>query len=145
MSYEPTAIACFIYTAMVLASSLVPMSGSIGRFSVEMGLTPSVQNIFHIPMFAVLTILWLQFFKAKALRSLYKHILVIAAASLFGIVNELIQTFIPGRYAGVTDLSLNLVGIVLGTLIFIIAGKLRQTQSGVEGLESGVKARRLAL
>ncbi len=114
-----------IYTALVLASSLIPMEGRLGRFSMEVGLTPVVQNFLHVPMFMVLTILWLQLMNGASMGRTAKFLLVIGAAFAFGALNELIQIFIPGRYTGIVDLGLNLVGVIMGALVFVLAERLK--------------------
>jgi len=54
-----------------------------------------------------------------------KFLLVIGAAFAFGALNELIQIFIPGRYTGIVDLGLNLVGVIMGALVFVLAERLK--------------------
>jgi len=106
-----------IYTGLVLLSSLVPMEGRIGCYSLAIGLTPDVQNFLHIPIFTVLTILWLRVMNRFSMRRGSKFIVVITATLAFGTFNELIQIVIPGRYAGIMDLGLDLVGIIMGVLL----------------------------
>jgi hypothetical protein len=113
------------YTALVLLSSVIPMHGRVGHFSLAVGLTPIVQNLLHVPVFAVLTILWLQLMRGYSMTPYTKFLLVIISALSFGIINELIQSVIPGRYPGLVDLGLNLIGVILGALVFVLAKRLR--------------------
>lgn len=43
-------------------------------------------------------------------------------ASLFGVVDEWHQSFVPGRYASLTDVGFNLVGVALGLWLVIRLG-----------------------
>jgi VanZ family protein len=39
---------------------------------------------------------------------------------VFGILNEIIQMAIPGRFAGITDVALNITGSCMGILIYLL-------------------------
>ncbi len=122
---KPKIVITAVYTSLVLLTSVIPMQGRIGHFSVVVGLTPIVQNFLHVPMFAILTILWLQVFNADQKKSLNTFVLILSAAFVFSAMNELIQLVIPGRYTGVVDLSLNIGGVALGAMIFLLVEKMK--------------------
>ena len=86
------------------------------RFVTEV--TPVIQNMLHIPAFAILSILWLSVLKTCQTDRGKRLIFVLLLATAFGIVNELIQMGVPGRYAGTLDLCLNTVGVLTGVLIY---------------------------
>jgi hypothetical protein len=77
---------------------------------------PSVQNALHVPAYAVLSWAswwalgaWLRVPSAKA-----RAISACAIASAYGVFDEWHQSFVPGRYASLTDVTLDVAGAVLG-------------------------------
>jgi hypothetical protein len=75
---------------------------------------PSVQNALHVPAFAVLSWAfwwalgaWLRVPSARAISAC-------AIASVYGVFDEWHQSFVPGRYASLTDVTLDVAGAVLG-------------------------------
>ena len=40
--------------------------------------------------------------------------------------NEIIQTFVPGRFGGLIDIGLNSVGAIVGIIIYFVVEKSRQ-------------------
>jgi glycopeptide antibiotics resistance protein len=86
------------------------------RFVTE--LDPQLQNLLHIPMYGLLQWLWLRAF-AKAGKSGGGTVLAsIGITTAYGLFDEFHQLFVPGRYASLTDVLLNLVGVAAGTLVF---------------------------
>lgn len=75
---------------------------------------PAVQNLLHLPAYAVLGFLWRATFAARIGRATLVACIVVA---LVGIVEESWQSFIPGRYPSFTDLSLDWAGALLGVAI----------------------------
>jgi len=87
------------------------MDQEIEGLNFIIGLEPSIQNLLHIPAYAILSILLLQVLGQRLL-------LVIVGTIVFGIVNELIQLAIPGRYPGLLDIGLNTIGALVGIFLF---------------------------
>ena len=86
------------------------------RFLTE--LDPQLQNLLHIPMFGMLQWLWLRAF-VKAGKTGGRTIFVcVGITTAYGLIDEFHQLFVPGRYASLTDVLLNLVGVAAGTLAF---------------------------
>ena len=86
------------------------------RFLTE--LDPQWQNLLHVPLFGLLQFLWLRALVRSGMPR-GKAILLGCAISLgYGVFDEWHQMFVPGRYASLTDMSLNLVGVALVAGIF---------------------------
>ena len=75
---------------------------------------PLVQNALHVPAYAALTLglrwalrAWLRAPSASALGAC-------AIASACGVLDEWHQSFVPGRYASLTDVVLDVAGVALG-------------------------------
>jgi VanZ family protein len=75
---------------------------------------PSVQNALHVPAYAFLSWAtwwalgaWLRAPSARAISAC-------AIATTYGVFDEWHQSFVPGRYASLTDIALDVAGAVLG-------------------------------
>jgi hypothetical protein len=108
---------------MLLASSTIPMDRQIHGLQFIIDIKPVIQNLIHVPMFAVLSILFLQISKIYQLERRKRYAVVILCSIGFGIINEVIQMVIPGRYGGLADIGLNLIGALAGICIYILADK----------------------
>lgn len=87
-----------------------------GVFSIA-ALPPTLQNALHIPLYGVITWIWLR--ALHRIRHQAVHLTVAATAALAtGILDELRQGFVPGRYASLTDIALNLAGIAAALLAY---------------------------
>ena len=92
-----------------------------------MNLKPEIQNILHIPLYAILTVLWYHALQNRDSSS--KALLVSCLISgTYGIMDEVHQYFVPGRYLSVLDMGLNIVGCGL-TVLFLNAKFYRDKQA----------------
>jgi len=91
-----------------------PFPDDPALYAVFYWLPPSVQNALHVPAYAVLSWAswwalgaWLRVPSARAISAC-------AIATAYGVFDEWHQSFVPGRYASLTDVTLNVAGAVLG-------------------------------
>jgi len=75
---------------------------------------PSVQNAIHVPAYASLAWAWCWALGAWLRMPIARAIAACAIASAFGVFDEWHQSFVPGRYASLTDIALDVAGAVLG-------------------------------
>lgn len=99
-----------------------PMPDEAAVHRLFLWIPPSVQNLLHVPTYAGLTLAW-----HWALQAWLRSRIMGAAsagmiASLFGLFDEWHQSFVPGRYASLTDLVFNLVGVATGLWFAIRIG-----------------------
>ena len=106
------------YSLLILFGSFIPMDGASPTFRFFMAVKPAIQNLLHIPVFALLSIFLLQVLDGFGIENRKKKIISISALFAFGILSELIQIPVPGRYPGVMDMGLNIIGALLGIWIF---------------------------
>ena len=114
-----------IYMSLVLVSSLIPMDRQIRGLEFIIGMKPAIQNLLHVPMYFVLSIFLLQILPKSRFGTWKRYFLVLVIAALFGIVNEIIQITVPGRYGGTVDMMLNFAGALLGIVFFSLVEKSR--------------------
>jgi len=113
---KPLLIPIF-YTMCIFGLSSIPGNSPVDSI-ISYHISPSLQNIFHIPEFGILAWLWMWVFyknKSSFLRATL-YVLIICLAC--GFLNELYQLIIPGRYASLSDSILNFVGILLGIAVY---------------------------
>lgn len=111
------------YMLLILATSMIPMDRDIKSLQFIIDLKPAIQNLLHIPMFAILAILLLQLLKNHHIEGRRRMVLVIFSCVCFGFMNELIQLAIPGRYAGLLDMVFNIIGVFAGIILYVLAEK----------------------
>lgn len=113
------------YMLLMLLTSVIPMDREIQGLNFIIGLKPTIQNLLHIPAYAILTILCLGLLKSYKIRRSTRIWLAIVSVVGFGVLNECVQMVVPGRYAGVTDMGLNTVGALLGILLHLISHRIQ--------------------
>lgn len=100
------------YAGLLTWASLLPMTGHVGAGTMEV-VRRWVLNLLHVPAYAVLGFL---FCRAMTGRAGLNHVRLVAAgvsAVVLGVVIELLQARVPGRYPDFIDGSLNTVGVVV--------------------------------
>ncbi len=81
----------------------------------DASVSPSVQNVLHLPAYALLVVLLAAAFGRSARRPWPALAAITAGCIAFGIGSEWLQAaFIPGRYGSLTDALSNTVGCVVG-------------------------------
>ena len=123
---KPEKLTIPVLIAVLGSPFLMPMTGDPGYTA------RIILNLMHIPAFAVIAVLFLQFYRDYIRSSPYWLIYSISILVIFGVATELVQAFIPGRWASAQDVLLNLVGISFGTSLFLMLNKFRP------GLVSGI-------
>ena len=91
-----------------------PLPGDPALYALFYWISPTVQNALHIPAFAALAGAWCWALGAWLRVALMQATSAFAIASAFGVFDEWHQSFVPGRYASLIDVILNVAGAVLG-------------------------------
>ncbi|MDL1968652.1 MAG: hypothetical protein LWW97_08935 [Deltaproteobacteria bacterium] len=95
-----------ILMGLIFISSSIPMDGQSEHLKFLMKLKPTVQNLLHIPLFGLFAYLWLRAFTRHGFSKT--------------------KTFVPGRYGSLTDMLLNIVGIITGAVIYLHRAESKQ-------------------
>ena len=104
---------------LILISSIIPITVNFG-YKVQV-----IHNLMHIPAFAVYTVVFLQLFKNWRLPGWLWMISSVSVLLLIGIIQELIQFLIPGRWPSISDIYLNLIGIIMGIGFYFLVQKFK--------------------
>ena len=105
---------CFFgYSLVLVGIALIPMEVGL-EDSLFSSLRPGVQNALHVPMMALFSFLLLSGFEYFAEFTRRSLLIGIGVSMAFGLLLELIQIHVPGRYPSVMDMGLNVAGIGLG-------------------------------
>ncbi len=117
------------YMAGIFLLSSIPDTGDTGQLTAF--ISPTIQNIFHIPVYGLLALLWIFTLRTHGFNE-YKSVwAAILLSSAYGGLMEIYQTWVPGRFPSVMDFLFNVAGILLFTLLY------QQFRRGV-GLRKGV-------
>jgi hypothetical protein len=113
------------FMMLIFISSSIPMDKEIKGLEFVMEIDSGLQNVLHIPIFALLSYSWLRSFyylKYSVKRGLFLSFL---CTITFGVVDEFYQILIPGRYCSIGDILFNLAGLIVGGLIgaFLLYGR----------------------
>ena len=117
-----------ILMGLIFISSSIPMDKNADVPEFIISLDPTLQNLFHIPVFGLLAFLWLKSFTKHSILTSTKVIITLIITILFGCLEEFHQTFVSGRYGSLTDMLLNIVGIFMGIVFFYRSRKKRNIQ-----------------
>ena len=105
---------------LIFVSSSIPGRLEDGGFKFLVNIDPQLQNLLHVPLFGVLQFLWLQAL-TRMKRTVRKAVVIsLPICLVYACLDELHQMFVPGRYASLADILLNVTGVILGVLLFII-------------------------
>jgi len=103
-----------ILMGLIFILSSISMDGKSEHLKFLMELTPTVQNLLHIPMFGLLAYLWLNALTKNGCPAKKKLIITIIITLGYGCLDEFHQLFVPGRYASLSDVVMNIMGITIG-------------------------------
>ena len=110
------------YAALLAALSLLP-SGTSLLSGWDTAISPTLQNLLHVPAYAALValIVW-----ALGRPTLPRLGLVALACCAFGGLLECAQAVIPGRFGSVTDTLLNVAGAAAGLPVVLALSRFRR-------------------
>ena len=112
---------------LITGISSIPMDGSAENLTFLISLKPDVQNLLHIPVFGLLSYLWLRAFCSIHRSFLFCCMSACLVTVVFGMVDEFHQMYVPGRYAGLLDIILNTIGAGLGIMAFAFHRRVQKT------------------
>ncbi len=107
----------FLLMVLIFIESSIPMDGGPHDIKFLTDLNPDLQNLLHIPLYACLSFLWLRAFLRLRVNTAKGVVLALFITILYGCLDEVHQTFVPGRYGGLMDIYLDITGAILGVLI----------------------------
>jgi VanZ family protein len=104
---------------LIMAGSLMPVAEIPEQEKTVWEKVMSVIfNLMHIPMYGVLTLVALHYFDCIRFSRLAGAAVSAVIAMSVGILNEILQIFVPGRYGSLTDIVLNVFGIIAGMVLY---------------------------
>ena len=105
-----------LMAALYWLSSLpgMPLPDDSVLFSIFYWMSPSMQNILHIPAYAILAWSWHWALAAWVRTLRMQSIFAGVISSLYGVGDEWHQSFVPGRFVSLADVLLDFTGAALG-------------------------------
>ena len=106
------------YMAILLILSAIPDIHSTENQL--MLLTPLVQNLAHMPAYGFLVLLWAFNLRNFGLSKRHAVMAAMIIATVYGLLMELLQMSMPGRFPSIMDCLLNVAGIVIFTVGYLL-------------------------
>jgi VanZ family protein len=91
-----------------------PLPDDPAAYALFYWISPSLQNALHVPAYAALAFAWRWALAAWLRPGPARAIGAFAIACAYGVLDEWHQSFVPGRYASLTDIALDVAGAVVG-------------------------------
>ena len=122
---------------LIFAESSIPMDGGPDNIVFLTNLDPNIQNLLHIPLYGALAFLWVRSFcvSGKIPKQMILYSLIITIS--YGCLDEVHQSFVRGRYGGLLDVLLNVLGAISGIVFFWYLQKKRRLPGGI-GMEDKI-------
>ncbi len=102
--------------AVIFMLSSIPDTGDTGQ--VTAFVSPTIQNILHLPAYGLLGLLWILTLRTRGFPENKSVWLAILLSSVYGGLMEFYQIWVPGRFPSATDFFVNVSGILLFTLLY---------------------------
>jgi len=77
-------------------------------------LPPTWQNLLHVPAYFILAMLWWRTLRTQKWSIPAAVTAAVLVSAIYGVLDEVHQYFVPGRFLSLTDAVLNLIGALLG-------------------------------
>ena len=87
---------------------------------------PKWQNLLHIPAYGVLAFLWYGYGHSRKLGLWPAAVLATMCAGCYGVIDEIHQLSVPGRFASWTDVSSNWIGAIAGAAVGTLTWRRRE-------------------
>jgi VanZ family protein len=81
-------------------------------------LKPEIQNLLHVPVFALLSLLWIITYRQRGNVTRKSVLRALCITIFYGFVDEYHQYYVPGRFMSVIDICFDIVGSFLGVTIY---------------------------
>ena len=110
------ALPLLIMAALYWLSSVpgTPLPAEQDVYALFQWVPPALQNALHVPVYAALAWTWRRALGAWPRVSSMAGLIACAIASVYGVFDEWHQSFVPGRYASLTDVAFNIAGAIVG-------------------------------
>ena len=119
-------LAAIAYMAILFALSSRPDEGDASLGRRILFASPTVQNLLHVPAYAILTWLWFRALKHRGWAAGPAVVTAAVVAVVYGGLDEIHQYFVPGRFASITDALLNAGGAAVVAVWVLVSEGRRQ-------------------
>ena len=112
-------IATVVYALVLIALSVLPSGeGRLGGWDED--IAPSLQNVLHVPAYALLAVLVTSAVLPSHGSGCGRVLLGVVCCCIFGVILEFAQCFVPGRSASAIDAALNVIGVLSGVGVVVV-------------------------
>jgi len=112
----------FLWSALIFWLSSIPglESGLEGKTDF------ALRKAAHLAEYGILAILWLRALTAGGLSRRRAFLFSILFCAAFAISDEIHQLYVPGREGRISDVLIDVVGVILGVCIYLWVQKTRR-------------------
>jgi hypothetical protein len=123
------AVPLLYMAALYWLSSLpgTPLPDDPALYGLFRWMPPSIQNALHVPAYAALALAWRWALSGWLNQARAQWIGAFGITSIYGVFDEWHQSFVPGRYASLSDITLDIAGAVIGICIAARIGSRART------------------
>jgi VanZ family protein len=104
------------YTALLFTLSSIPDNGETALLFALVA--PKAQTLLHGVAYAILVPVWIAALRAHAVAERRSILIALALGSGCGVLSEVCQAWVPGRFPSVSDFMADMVGILLGSWLY---------------------------
>lgn len=112
----PAALMAILYWLSSIPGE--PLPDDPQMYALFYWVSPSLQNVLHIPAYAALGVAWRWVLGAWLRGQTWIVASAFTLSGAYGVIDEWHQSFVPHRYASATDVALDLLGSALGLYLF---------------------------
>lgn len=115
--------ACIVWPLLYMAgifwlSSISGQGRANNGLSPLVWISPNFQNLLHLPLYGGLAWLWLWSLRDWVSNAVCRTRSALIVTMGYGLLDEWHQSFVPGRYSSLTDVSFNFIGAIMGVLAY---------------------------
>ena len=122
------------YMCILFILSSIPGAGENGH---PMDLvSATVANMLHVPAYGLLALLWVFTIRDHGVSEHQSMCVAFLVASGYGVLTELHQVWVPGRYPSALDVMSNMAGSLLFIWLYWFVSGESSVESGVSKVES---------
>ena len=96
------------YMLFIFILSSIP--ADLGNSGNDERLKTVIQNILHIPLFGLLSFLWIITFRQRGRELSSASRIALAITIAYSVLDEYHQYYVPGRFMGIMDIGLDVIG-----------------------------------
>lgn len=110
-----------------IVSNILQVSGQEQKEEITRKLEPIIRKLAHFSIYTLVGFLLMTVVSTYQLKEIKRIFISLGTGILYASLDEIHQSFIPGRSAKVTDVCIDTMGVILGISVVVIVLKMITT------------------